>query len=229
VLIYLKDLVYKGVLERGVTVAALEKMPGHPRLYRRKATYYHRSAIPKDIADTYPKSEETFSLKTKDHGEAVRRVRIAAVEVDQKFDAHRRQLVVLSQPPLLELTPEQVAEVKSAYYQHLLEEDEEVRLDGFREADKWLEATPEGFVVSDYRPTFEDRAELVDEMDEVTRHNYARGKQDIFFRDEAEEVLSWVEGDLRLDPASETWPKLVRALQEAHIQVAEDIRSRNKG
>ncbi len=55
---------------------ALEKMPGHPRLYRRGATYYHRAAVPKDIMDSYPKREETFSLKTKDHAEAIRRVRV---------------------------------------------------------------------------------------------------------------------------------------------------------
>ena len=42
-------------------------MSGHPRLYRRKATYYHRAAVPIDIRDTYPKTEETFSLKTKDY------------------------------------------------------------------------------------------------------------------------------------------------------------------
>jgi len=53
-------------------VSTLETMPGHTRLYRRGATYYHRAAIPKDIAKTYPKSEETFSLRTKDYREALR-------------------------------------------------------------------------------------------------------------------------------------------------------------
>lgn len=41
-------------------------MPGHTRLYRRGATYYHRAAVPKDIVETYGKREETFSLHTKD-------------------------------------------------------------------------------------------------------------------------------------------------------------------
>jgi len=41
-------------------------MTGHPRLYRRDATYYHRAAIPVDIKSTYPKTEEAFSLATKD-------------------------------------------------------------------------------------------------------------------------------------------------------------------
>ncbi|MFP4477558.1 MAG: DUF6538 domain-containing protein [Desulfatibacillaceae bacterium] len=65
-------------------------MAGHPRLYRRGATYYHRAAIPKDIRDTYPKSEETFSLKTKNYHEAVRRVRAEAVKVDRRFEQHRQ-------------------------------------------------------------------------------------------------------------------------------------------
>lgn len=54
----------------------MEKMPGHPRLHRRGSTYYHRAAIPVDIADSYPKTEETFSLKVKDYREALKLVRI---------------------------------------------------------------------------------------------------------------------------------------------------------
>ncbi|MEP3301265.1 MAG: DUF6538 domain-containing protein, partial [Roseibium sp.] len=46
-------------------------MSGHPRLYRRGATFYHRAAIPVDIKSSYPKAEETFSLRTKDFREAV--------------------------------------------------------------------------------------------------------------------------------------------------------------
>lgn len=52
---------------------------------RRGAVYYHRAAIPADIKDSYPKAEETFSLKTKDRAEALRLVRVAAVEVDERF------------------------------------------------------------------------------------------------------------------------------------------------
>jgi len=78
-------------------------MSGHPRLYRRGANYYHRGAIPVDIQDLYPKTEETFSLRTKDHQEAVRRVRVAAADVDQKFEKHRHQLERKSQPVITEL------------------------------------------------------------------------------------------------------------------------------
>jgi hypothetical protein len=48
------------------------------RLVRRGNVYYHRASIPTDIKDTYPKSEETFSLKTRDFREAVKLVRVAA-------------------------------------------------------------------------------------------------------------------------------------------------------
>lgn len=105
-----------------------EKMPGHTRLYRRGAVYYHRAAVPQDIVATYGKREETFSLKTRDHAEAVRRVRIAAVEVDKKFDEHRLKLARQQEPTLQELTPEQIATIKAVYLHHLLEEDAEVRL-----------------------------------------------------------------------------------------------------
>ena len=62
------------------------------RLVRRGNVYYHRASIPTDIKDTYPKSEETFSLKTRDYREAVKLVRVAAVEVDLKFEEHRRKI-----------------------------------------------------------------------------------------------------------------------------------------
>ena len=61
----------------------LDKMPGHTRLYRRGATYYHRAAVPKDIADTHGKREETFSLRTKDRAVALTRVKVGAVRVDK--------------------------------------------------------------------------------------------------------------------------------------------------
>ncbi len=65
-------------------------MPGHTRLHRRSATYDHRAAVPQDIVATYPKRDETFSLTTKNDQEALRRVRHAAVEVDRRFEDHRR-------------------------------------------------------------------------------------------------------------------------------------------
>lgn len=89
-------LFFRGYLERGVAVKALEKMPGHPRPCRRGAVYCHRAIDPKDLAHAYPEVEETFSLTTKEHAEALRRVRVASVEVDQKIEAHSRKQALAS-------------------------------------------------------------------------------------------------------------------------------------
>lgn len=83
-------------------------MTGHPRLYRRGATYWHRAAIPVDIKSTYPKPEETFSLRTKDYREALRLVRVAAADVDRKFEAHRQGMSRSQQPALRELSDAQI-------------------------------------------------------------------------------------------------------------------------
>lgn len=208
----------------------LEKMPGHTRLYRRGAVYYHRAAVPKDIVGTYGKREETFSLKTKDRAEALRKVRIEAVRVDRLFDEHRLKLARVSAAMLQELRPEQLAAVKAAYLHHLLDEDEERRLEGFEEIEErdgqtFLASSPQ----FDPRPTFEEYEALIGDTGQHTRFNLARGKVDQFFRAEAEEVLSWEGIELRLHPESPSWPRLVRALQEASVEAGDAIQRRNKG
>ncbi|SLN76017.1 Phage integrase family protein [Roseovarius gaetbuli] len=193
-------------------MAALEKMPRHPRLYRRNGTYYHRAAIPKDIAKTYPKSEETFSLKTKDLQEALRLVRIAAVEVDQRFADHRRRA---NRPTQLELTSEQLQLIHNVYHRHLLEEDEEIRTEGFA-----------GYTAA---KSFDDAKGLNDDLAEDTREKYARGEVDDFIWGEAEDVLTWDGIDIDLDPSSPSWNRLARTLQEAYLRAAEDIQKRYQG
>ena len=141
-------------------------MPGHTRLYRRGAVYYHRAAVPQDIASTYPKSEETFSLKTKDRAKALRLVRIEAVKVDERFEAHRNWLAAQNAPYVDQLTTEQLAAIKQAYFHHLLDEDEDVRLDGFDDPeDTGREFAP--------RSTFQEYNESLDATDDVTRSNLA--------------------------------------------------------
>jgi hypothetical protein len=149
----------------------MEKMPGHPRLYRRGAVYWHRAAVPVDIKDTYPKAEETFSLRTRDYQEALKLVRVEAVRVDRLFDEHRRRLAQEAQPPLEALTDAQIKRIGEVYYAHLLDEDEEVRTEAF-----------EG-------RSFEEYAEDVEALDAISRYDYARGEVDPFFEDEVDEVL----------------------------------------
>lgn len=186
-------------------------MPAHPRLYRRGATFYHRAAIPADIKDTYHKAEETFSLRTKDFREAVRRLRIEAVRVDRLFEVHRIEIARQAEPALDELTDTQIKHISEVYYAHRLDEDEELRLSGFEDR------------------SFEEHAEEIEDFDADNRHNFARGQLDEFFRDEAAEVLTWSNVDLKLAPQSRSWPKLIRTLLAASIEANTAIRLRNKG
>lgn len=75
-------------------------MSGHTRLTRRGAIYYFRAVVPVDIKGTYGKSEETFSLKTSDYKEALKKVRTESVRIDKKFEDHRKKLALEKQPPL---------------------------------------------------------------------------------------------------------------------------------
>ncbi|GAA6159722.1 site-specific integrase [Ruegeria sp. HU-ET01832] len=206
----------------------LEKMPGHPRLYRRGSTYYHRAAVPKDIADSYGKVEETFSLRTKNRAEALVRVRIEAARIDRLFEEHRRALSRQqekdAEAPLDELTLIQIARAKQAYLHHLLDEDEEARLEGFEDPDD-----PDELIAYEPRPTFEEWQQVNQDMNEVNRTNLARGKRDKFFRSEAEEILTWEGIDLKLAEGSPSWPRLIRALQEASVEAHEATKDRDLG
>lgn len=177
--------------------------------------------MPVDIKSTYPKTEETFSLRTKDPREALILVRKAAAEVDERFAAHRRKIAGLQAPPARELTKGQLARLEEVYHAHLLEEDEAVRLDGFYEDVDPLPWEP--------RLTFEEREAQAREFGDDTRFQLARGKSDVFWRSEVEEVLTWDGLGIRLDPASASWKLAERALQSAAVRAHDDIARRNKG
>lgn len=203
-------------------------MAGHTRLYRRGATYYHRAVVPQDIIDTYGKREETFSLRTKDKAEALLRVRVEAVRVDKLFAKHRQKRAStgpsVSKSALAELSTNQIARAKQAYLHHLLDEDEDVRLDGFFDPEDHSQPLAEQPL-----PTFEERQADIDDMDEIARWNLARGKRDEFYRYEAEEVLTWDGIELSLTKNSSSWPRLIRALQEATVEANATIRKRDVG
>ena len=186
-------------------------MPLPPRLMRRGNVYHFRCSIPNDIKKTYPKAEETFSLKTSDYQDALKKLRKASAEVDERFEGHRRQLAKMSEPALPELGEDQIKHIEAVYFAHLLEEDSEVRLDG----------------LSDEK--FDARAEDIDLLDAGARYEYARGQASEFFIDEAQEVLSWSNVDLRLEDTSPSWPKVFRAIQSATVRAYGVKRLRNNG
>jgi len=200
----------------------LQKVSGHTRLYRRGAVYYHRAVVPADIVETYGKREELISLKTKDHAEALRKVRIKAVEVDNRFEEHRRALRARDAAPVVDvLSPEQIQAIKAIYHAHLLEEDEAVRMDGFREDHEVQPAVS--------TPTFEDWKATADELDEHVRKLRGRFKVDRFYEFEVEEVSSWPGVNLKVSSGTKAFKQFAAALQDAALQAFKDMRSRNVG
>ncbi|MBJ6988861.1 site-specific integrase [Devosia sp. MC521] len=193
-------------------------VPNHPRLMLRKGVYYHRASVPLDIRDTYPKTEEVFSLKTKDPREAVKLVRKAAAEVDARFDEHRRRqnaMVTMRD----ELTDAELKAVEQAYYVHLLEEDDQRRDGGFYD----------GEMLELPAPTFDEYAENVAFGLKLAEHYLPRRASSEFYDDEADEVLSWDGFDISLSKSSISRKKVVAAIQRAEIKAYKDIALRNQG
>ena len=215
-------------------------MLGHARLYRRGATYYHRAAIPVDIKDTYPKTEETFSLNTKNFQEALRLVRRAAVEVDDRFDAHRRQLQVRASVPIIkELTDAQIKQIGQRYYATLMNEDEDIRVEGFGSEPKETLLVTQDMDLDELnrlvaerlerKDTFEERAEGSECLEAQVRSDYAKGVIPDYMLDEVDEVLAWDGISIQLDEKSRSRRKLARELQASMIKSLEAEGKRNQG
>ncbi|MFN3509373.1 MAG: DUF6538 domain-containing protein [Allorhizobium sp.] len=186
-------------------------MPFPPRLIKRGNVYWFRCSIPRDIKGSYPKTEETFSLGTSDYQEALKKLRKASADVDQRFDDHRQWLAKQREPLLAELTDGQIKHIEDVYFAHLLTEDEDMRMAGLDDAE------------------FEAYGELLDNMDSANRYALSRGGNHAFAEAETAEVLTWDNIDLRLDPASSSWPRVSRALISAMVRATEAKRKRNEG
>ncbi|MGG9998916.1 DUF6538 domain-containing protein [Pseudovibrio ascidiaceicola] len=211
-------------------------MSGHTRLYRRGATYYHRAIVPADIKDTYPKTEEIRSLGTKDYREALRLVKIEAVKVDNRFDAHRAEIRRANQVKHEELSVEQIRNVGKVYHAYLLEEDEETRVEGFEdEPREAVVITPDQDpnevlkATGTRKESFEQQEEFNDESREQLKRDYARGKVDDFFMGEVDEVLSWADVNLPLLISSPSRKLVARELQRVTLKAQEAIAQRNQG
>lgn len=194
-------------------------MAKHPRLHKRGNVYCARVAVPRDIQATFGKSEVWKSLKTRDRQEALHKLR---TEIDpyfeRLFEDHRREQARLAEPPLEELTEEQIHFIGDAYYRHLLEEDDEWR-EGCFETD-----TDDGRELS-----FEEYVDDIEALGDLNRLEFPRGIRSEFIKDEAREVLSWDNVDLRISETSPSWPKLYTAILKASIRANDAKRRRNAG
>lgn len=183
--------------------------------------YYFRKGIPLALRPLVgDKWEWKFSLEAKDPDEARRKHAIEAARVAGVEASLRRRLAALSAPALAELDSATIKRLEEAYYVHLLEEDEDQRIDGFR--------TPER-IPHDPTPTFEDYTSDGAVFEALTRDDYARGEVDAFYLTEVDEVLSWDGFEIRLDPESPSRKLVARALQAAAIRASKAKQERNHG
>lgn len=186
-------------------------MPKHPRLMKRGNVFYHRASVPEDIRDTYGKTEETYSLKTRDPREALRLVRIEAARVDALFEAHREDQARLNAPPLDALTGEQVKTLADVVFAKILAEDEGERLKGFDDTD------------------FDLYASDIDGVEEAARSAYARGTIPKFIPALFAETVKALNVNWRLKEGSPTWAVVSRAFLAATIKATVAKRQRQAG
>ncbi|MEH7848661.1 DUF6538 domain-containing protein [Rhizobium laguerreae] len=189
----------------------MEDVAIYPWMILRGRTYYLRAPVPADLRESLGKAEIWKSLRTQDRRTAVDRLRQESAEITHVFEAARRRQAKLLESPLEDLTEGQLKSIHDAYFVHLLEEDDETREGGF-----------EG-------RHFDEDAEWLEALDADNRHDFARGRVSSFMLDEAAEVLTWSNVDLRLSESSPSWVKVVREIYKARIKADEVRRQRNTG
>ena len=101
-------------------------LPIQTHLITRNGTYYFRRRIPTELRTHYsPRLEIIFSLKTKDLREAERLSRAESVRLDIEFDRLKNNLTPIL---LVSLSKDDIKNLTNAWKAHILEENEEVRI-----------------------------------------------------------------------------------------------------
>lgn len=83
-------------------------MKSQTHLVKRGSKYYFRARVPADLVTQYGKHEIYFSLRTSDKAEALQRVRIEQLKLDQEFH-QRRSLLSASPAELSDIEIERLA------------------------------------------------------------------------------------------------------------------------
>src|SRR3569833_1686198 len=89
----------------------------HPRLHKRRNTYYLRASFPADLAHLFNGKERWKSLRTNDHREALRRVRAASAAFDAEMDMLRDKA---GSPPA-NLSQREIVRLCGKLYHHAIE------------------------------------------------------------------------------------------------------------
>lgn len=201
--------------------------------------YYFRAKVPVDLSQHYaPKREITFSLRTRDPREALERVRLESVKLDQEFAAARR----LRDAELQTLLSDTEIERIIAIFMHEeLDQDENQRL-GLTGDDEVYEAVrnqmiEQGLPVSPAEgrsPGSMGISErLHQKMGETLEfgHEYFRwalSRGNISAIEDEMDLLMEAHG-LRLDPTSDAYRKLGHALLKAFVQINDMKLARHSG
>jgi hypothetical protein len=217
----------------------MEDVAKHPRLMRRGAVYWFRAKVPVELLAAYsPKKEITFSLRTKDHKEALVRVRIESVKLDQEFAALRANEAAALRTSISEAEIERLA---ALHYHIMLDEDEETRV--FGSGDKAVFGQALEVVAADGGTTpwtpeqlqsdcglsereFVKTCESVDLVLEDARLRLARGDTSLL-EFEINDLLD--SNGIQLSSGSKDRRKLSLAILKAHVRALEALKARNEG
>lgn len=102
-------------------------------MINRKGVYYFRRRVPEDLLPHYaPQTEFKFSLKTRDPVEADRLQRIESVKLDEEFARIRKGQTT---PELHTISQDVIKSLSDLWIAHILEEDEDWRMDGLFESE----------------------------------------------------------------------------------------------
>lgn len=118
-------------------------------LVRRGRVFYFRARIPEDLRDSFGGStERTFSLRTSDKAEALQRVRLERLKLDQTFQQAR---ALRDAPGVAELGDTEVERLAALYHAKQLEDDEFIRAQGRLAGDMFelYGKAVEGFTLKD--------------------------------------------------------------------------------
>lgn len=211
----------------------------HPRLTKRGRMYWIRAKVPADLKAHYaPKTEIIYSLKTSDPREALEKVRIESVKVDQEFTTARRKL---NADLRSNLSDNEIERLAAIHFHTIMEEDEELRMEGANEADLYASIAKQveaaggrvNFSNSKIRAEFGlspreyDRiGEALDFIEPDLRQALARGDTSIV-RDDVEELLN--SNGIKLANNSPAYRKLSFAVLKASLKALEAQKKRQQG
>jgi integrase len=181
-------------------------LPNQVHIQKRGSTYYYRRRIPLDLlAHYYPKKELIFSLGTPDYREAERLARAESVKYDTEFERIR---FTLNTPQLDSISPEDINKLSQAWKAHLLEEDEEARIEGLSDGE------------------YNSLDESYDIVEAAGKDAFARGQyEQIEF-----EMTDFCESNgYRISRDTEGYLRLANAFLRTSLEVTTLLKQRHKG